>query len=63
LVPAARPVDAAARIEAIAIPTGQFRLLKEFIVDFFDFLSFVILPPKEVSFYASPTEECAKLRI
>src|SRR5262245_51638405 len=56
LVPAARPVYAAARTETIAILTAQFRLLKEFMVDFFDFLSFVILSPKEVSFYASPTE-------
>jgi hypothetical protein len=31
--PAARPVDAVASIEAIAIPTAQFRLLKEFMVN------------------------------
>ena len=41
--PAARLVDATVKIEAIAIPARQFRLFTGFIVDLFDFLSFVIL--------------------
>ena len=37
LVPAARPVDATAKIQATAIPSAHFRLLKGFIVTFFPF--------------------------
>jgi hypothetical protein len=44
--PAARPVVATANIETIANPAPQFRLLTDFIVNLFDFLSLVIQPWK-----------------
>src|SRR5262249_42544004 len=47
-IPAARPVDATARIEAIAIPIAQFRLLKEFIVKLI-YLSLFCLKKKILS--------------